>query len=67
MRIVTGEAAFNSTQLNRGPGLEPARMAGVTILVGKVTFGGGAIYLGRKKSRPDDTRQSRRHVRRCQL
>lgn len=44
MRLVAGERAFNSTELNRGPGIEPAKMAGMTVPFGKVTVGGGYTW-----------------------
>lgn len=41
-RLVTGEVDFNSAEINRGPRLEPAKMAGLTVPFGnRMTFGGG--------------------------
>jgi len=44
-RFIAGEVAFNSTQINRGPALEPAKMAGFTLPYNKqITFGGGYTW-----------------------
>lgn len=44
-RFVTGETAFNSMQINRGPALEAAKMAGFTMPWNKhITFGGGYTW-----------------------
>jgi len=44
MRLVAGERAFNSTEINRGINLEPAKMAGFTAPIGRLTFGGGYTW-----------------------
>ncbi|MDB5477672.1 MAG: hypothetical protein JWM96_167 [Alphaproteobacteria bacterium] len=44
VKFVTGGAAFNSTQLNRGPDLQAAKMVGLTVPMGKLTFGGGYTW-----------------------
>lgn len=44
VKIMTGQTAFTSTQMNRGIDIEPARMAGITIPAGKFTFGGGYTW-----------------------
>lgn len=44
IRIVTGQNAFTSTAMNRGNNIDPARMAGLTVPVGRLTFGGGYLW-----------------------
>jgi hypothetical protein len=44
LHLVTGERAFNSTEINRGINVEPAKMAGFTAPIGNLTFGGGYTW-----------------------
>ncbi len=42
--LVAGDSAFNSMPINRGPNLEPAKMAGFTMPAGRFMLGGGYTW-----------------------
>ena len=44
LHMATGDDAFTSLQMNRGLETKPAKMAGFTMPVGKLTFGGGYLW-----------------------
>ncbi len=44
MQVLAGEDSFTSVSLNRGIGIEPAKMVGITIPSGRFTIGAGYTW-----------------------